>query len=307
MKINDLASQLTAKPYSALRLFVLVFASVILAGCANLEAVRDFTDSSARLTAYKDVTERYTKSGERRYAEIPLGLAFDTLRTSVTATVAEMRLQKPDLLKLHNVATGYMASLAALAGEDAYDLSGDLDKVVGSIAAIPALGINTDHATAFSNIAGKVVSWIAAAKQAKDVRTMVMTYGADMDKLLEAMSLAATSYMGVLVQERDSIDSFEEGRRAPWQPQKEDKRTPEEMRRADLVLQLSRRSEALWKKDVDDAVKAADSAKAGISVVRAGHQAMLKNIDRLENKEVVAILKKAASDLKDIRTDLKKL
>ncbi|QGJ17524.1 MULTISPECIES: hypothetical protein [unclassified Polaromonas] len=216
-----------------------------------------------------------------------------------------MKRQKDDLLKLHNAATGYMAALASLAGDEAFDISGDIDKVVGSIAAIPKLGITETHAKAFSGIAQKVASWILAAKQSKDVRTMVKAYGADMDQVLEAMEFAAKNYEGVLKNEASSIDSYQEARLAAWSP------TAEEMAQVNprrlLIVSLADRSGRLLSKESDDAVEAAKAAGKGVTTVREGHKEMLKNVDRLEAKDVVAQLKKAAAELKEIRSNLRKL
>ena len=287
------------------RLVALVVLTASATGCANLEAVRDFAGSSAKLTSYKDVTLRYVDSSNRRLLEIPDTDIFAAEAASIKETSADMKRQKDDLLKLHNAATGYMAALASLAGDETFDISGDIDKVVGSIAAIPKLGITEAHAKAFSGIAQKVVSWILAAKQSNDVRTMVKTYGADMDQVLEAMELAAKNYVGVLSNEASSIHSYQEARQAAWAPTAEEKAQVNSRRL--LVVSLADRSARMIAKESADAVEAAKGAGKGVTTVRDGHKEMLKNVDRLEAKDVVALLKKAAADLKEIRANLKKL
>jgi hypothetical protein len=288
------------------RLAAAVGCAAILAGCANLEAVRDFTASSARLTAYKDITERYLTSADRQLAEIPATAAFAVPRAKLLERQQATAAQKDSLIKLHNVTTGYMAALAKLAGEDTFDISGGIDQVAGAISAVPDVGINADHVAAYAGIVQKVASWALAAKQAKDVKEIVKAHGMSMDKLLEAMEVATVSYRGVLHNEREAIDSYQEGRVAAWKEVLPAETGTANTRR-ELVLAVSRRSYAVLAKEEADALKAAEDAAEGVTVVRKGHAEMLANVDRLDDKQVVALLKKAAADLKDVRSNLKKL
>ena len=130
-----------------------------LSGCANLEAVRDFTASSARLTDYKAVTERYFASVDHVLAEMPDTPDFTKDRNDTEALRRAQAAQKETLLKLHDTVTGYLAALARLAGDDTFDLSGSIDAVSGKLVLVPNLGIDSTHVDAYASIAKTVTSF----------------------------------------------------------------------------------------------------------------------------------------------------
>ncbi|MEO8936677.1 MAG: hypothetical protein ABI277_09865 [Burkholderiaceae bacterium] len=299
--------------YRIARLRVAVALVAGLTGCANLEGVRDFTASSARITAYRGVTDRALASPDYVLLEFPAGPAFDAFRAAAEADRLKAPQRKEALLKLQSVATGYMAALAKLAGDDSFDLSGDIGKVSGQIALIPDLGITAAQVSAYTTLAQTVTNWATAAEQARDVKALVLQYGEPMDTLLHGMETATAAYIGILKNEQGAVLAIEQSRQAFWQvPLKADgdPRSNEGIalaNRRDAILALSRRSYAQTAHEEADAIAAAQQAARGVRIVRTGHAEMLKNIDRLDNRDVVALLKKAAADLKAIRSNLKAL
>jgi len=274
--------------------------AALLCGCVNLGPVREFAGSSARLTGYQGVTERYVTSADRQLADLPPGKSYDPLRTKLQNLRTISARDKDTLLKLHATTTGYMAALALLAGEDAYSVSGELGKVSDAIAASEALHIDAGHVQAYSNIAQRVVDWALAAQQAKDVKRMVKRNGQDMDKLLEAMELATQAYGIVLRDEANSYDARSELREAAWMAELkgDSELTPA---RRDAVVTLLRRTARIDKAAQADALKAQQAAADGIAQVRAAHSELVRNVDRLDDKQLQTTLRKAAADLKSIR------
>lgn len=277
-----------------------------LPGCANLGAVREFSATSAQLTGYRDVTQRYVGSAERQLANLPTAKAYDSPRQNLVQLQADSQRQKASLLKLHDVGTGYMAALAKLAGEDSYRIDADIDAVSGAIEAAPQLGIDAEDAAAYARIASTVSSWILAAKQARDVRRMLKAHGQDMDRLLAAMQRASVSYQGVLTQEQQTAAAIQQARLAVWQQPKPGESAAESMRR-DAVLATLRQTYAPVADSQAQAVQAAAAAAKGLAQVRDGHRAMLGEADRLQSKQLQALLKQAVADMKTVRGQLDSL
>lgn len=277
--------------------------AALLCGCVNLGPVREFAGSSARLTGYQGVTERYVTSADRQLADLPPDKRYDPLRTKLQNLRTISARDKDTLLKLHATTTGYMAALALLAGEDAYSLSDELGKVSDAIAASEELHIDASHVQAYSNIAQRVVSWALAAQQAKDVKRMVKRNGEDMDKLLEAMELATEAYGIVLRDEAKNYDTQSELREAAWTAELkgDSELTPA---RRDAVVTLLRRTARIDKAAQADALKAQQAAAEGLAQVRAAHSELVRNVDRLDDKQLQTTLRKAAADLKSIRQSL---
>lgn len=274
--------------------------AALLCGCVNLGPVREFAGSSARLTGYQGVTERYVTSADRQLADLPPDKRYDPLRAKLQNLRTVSARDKDTLLKLHATTTGYMAALALLAGEDAYSVAGELGKVSDAIAASEDLHIDAGHVQAYSNIAQRVVDWALAVQQAKDVKRMVERNGEDMDKLLEAMELATQAYGIVLRDEAASYDARSELREAAWTAELkgDSELTPA---RRDAVVTLLRRTARIDKAAQADALKAQQAAADGLAKVRAAHSALVRNVDRLDDKQLQATLRKAAADLKSIR------
>lgn len=287
--------------------FALLFALFAIVstgmGCANLGAVRSFAATSSQLTGYREVTERYVGSADRQLANLPAGKLYDPARKELQALKQSSEQQKDSLLKLHDTATGYMSALAELAGEDAYSLNADIDKVSGAITAAPELGIGAEDVAAYGKIAKLVSSWALAAKQARDVKAMLKTYGDDMDRLLGAMQRAARSYEGVLQQEKASADSIQMLRLTVWKQPKSGDGLLDEARR-DAIVAMSNNSYAGIAEQQAKALQAAAAASQGLAQVRSGHAAMLKDADRLKSKQLQALLKQAVADMKTVRAQL---
>jgi hypothetical protein len=283
-----------------------LLAALSAAGCTNLSAVRDFAATSAELTDYKVVTNRYVTSAERQLAEVPPSDAFKGTRQALEAFKATANNDKASLMKLHAATTGYMAALAGLAAKDAYTLSPEIDQVTGAIAESERLNINADHVKAYGNIAKRVASWATAAKQARDVRRMVETYGSDMDKLLEAMQIATAAYGVAFRDETNNTAGFDRARAAAWQFKLpgDSEVTPE---RREVVATLLRRSTTAERAAQADATKRQEMAAAGLAKVREKHAQLMENVDRLKAKEVQVLLRQAAADLKAVRKNLAQL
>ena len=283
-----------------------VVAALLAGGCTNLGAVREFADSSARITAYRTATEGYLDSADRQLAELPPAARFDATRRHLQELKAVTAEERATLLKLHATTTGYMKALARLAGDDAYSIASGIKQVSGAIRASDALGIDASHVRAYDNIARRVSDWLLAARQARDVRQLVSENGADMDKLLEAMQRATDAYGIMLEQEIAAYDALADYRRAVWAAELpgDAALTPE---RREVIAILLLRSELADREAQRQARKAQRAAARGLERVRQAHAEMLRNVDRLDADQVQELLRAAADDLKSIRESIEAL
>ena len=283
-----------------------VLSAAVTGGCTNPGPVRDFADSSARLTGYRAVTQHYVDSADRQLADLPDDKRFDATREHLQALKKITARDKATLLDLHATTTGYMQALAQLAGGDAYSIPPEIKKVARAIQASESLGIDAGHVRAYDNIAERVTDWALAARQARDVKQMVTQNGADMDKLLEAMQLATQAYGIVLEQEIQSSQLVADYRQAQWSAELpgDAALTPE---RRETIAMLLRRAALADRSAQQQALKAQRAAARGLDRVRQAHEVMLRNVDRLSSKQVQDLLRQAADDLKSIRRSISEL
>lgn len=286
-----------------LRVVLVLVAAWACGACANLEAVRDFAATSSRLTAYRQATAHYAGTADRQLADTPDTPEFSAIRERQRALDKQLAAQQKSLLALHHAATGYMRALARLAGDDSFELSGDMNLLGNAIEDMPALGVNTEHVQAYSKLAASFTDWALAARQAGHVREMVQRHGDAMDKVLEAMAFAVGNYQRVLRNERAALDAEAELRRAAWQ-----RLLPGEAGQADtrrlLVLQLAQRSDAMVTREQQQADALVRRAVRGVEWVRTGHDAMRRNLDRLDGPQLAEVLRRCASQLKEVQAQM---
>jgi hypothetical protein len=276
-----------------------------LGGCANLDAVRDFSATSAQLGGYREVTRQYLSSPGRRLREIPPDPLFAEQKASIEATTRDIAAQKESLATLQSLASGYMTALATLAGDDTIEISDEVDKVSGAVRAFPDLGISAAHVDAVGALARTVTRWTLAARQARDVKTLVQQYGEPMDAVLEAMESVLRSCDGVLRQEHASIEAYNEAKLAYWaRPSEAEAASPELSRRHLLVRTLAQRSWDLIQAEQRRVDAAVAAARKGVAAVREGHRVMRENIARLSSAEMKGLLRQASADLRAARSQI---
>jgi len=306
------------------RIGLLLFVAAALGACGNLQAVRDFSEQSANLAAYKEVTNKVVSNPATLLQYAPRTAKFEPERKALEADAKARALRSDSLLKIHDVVTAYMGSLANLAGEETYSLSSSISKVEGALVAAPELGIKPETVSAFAKIASTVSNWITEAIQVKEVKAMVSKHGESMDQMLAGMEDVSASMLAILEEDEKKVVSYAEHSEGgfsfelgPEQPppdsltgaareRYEGQRSIARLRR-DAAGLLVARSNAAMKAEQRTAVTSAQAALAGVQVVRAGHTEMRKNVDRLTDQQVAALLRRLAADLQAIRANLKKL
>lgn len=288
------------------RCAALIALTLVVSGCTNLAAVREFAATSASMTSFQGATMQYVDSAERQLTDLPADRRFDATRQNLTSLRSITAQDRDTLLRLHATTTGYMSALAQLAGEDAYALTPDIQNVSGAIQASSALGINAAQVGAYANIVQRVSDWGLEAVQARSVKAMVERNGTDIDKLLEAMQRATTTYGTVLDQEIASYELISDYRAAQWAAKLpgDNSLTSERREVIDALLRRSARADLA---DQREARRTQLAAAAGIDRVRKAHQLMMQNADRLRSKDMQRPLRQASADLRSIRQSLSTL
>lgn len=274
-----------AKINSVLALLLLL----VFVGCANLKAVRDYAGESARLSSYTDLTTRFRDTYGREEPYL-----FGEASLEAQANDKRRKAAYGDLLKIHQSITLYMQTLAMLAGEDAFDLSKNIDSLAGGIKSYPDFGIENRHVDAVSNITKVITKWITASYQQRAVETMVEEGDTDLQTALDGMKALVRFYRKTNENERKAVLGLFDVE-IPYLEASKDK----------LLTAIARAHLQSKKTEYANAENKYIEAEKGITFVSEGHTKILKNIDKLSKDEIKDLISKISKDIKTIRENLK--
>ncbi|HBI47776.1 MAG TPA: hypothetical protein DDX93_03540 [Smithella sp.] len=272
------------------RTFVL-FLVIVLAGCANLKEVRDYAGESAKLSAYTELTTRFRDTYEREQPYL-----FGEADQQAQDNDKRRKAAYDDLLKIHQRVALYMQTLAALAGENAFDLSKQIDSLSGGINAYPDFDINDKHVDAFSNIAKVIAKWITSAYQEHAVRDMIKEGDAPLQTTLQGMEALVRCYKKTNENERKTVLGFFDVEITFADSPKD--------RLLTVLARAHVQSKTLEYKNVELKY---NEAEKGIKSIADGHRKLFENIDKLYNEEVKTMISNFAKDIKTIRENIQKI
>jgi len=270
--------------------FALVLA-LFFFSCSNLKGVRDFANESAQLSAYTELTTRFRDTYQREQPYLSGEadrLAQENDKKRKAAYV--------DLLKIHQKVTLYMQTLAKLAGENAFDLSKQIDALGAGIRAYPDLGINEEHVNAAAKISRVITKWITAAYQEQAVRSMVREGDPHLQTVLDGMMGLVRYYRKTHENEKNTVLGLFEVE-IPFADSPKDR----------VLATLARAHMQSKKTEYLHAQRKYDEAEKGIRSIATGHKELLENIDKLSVDEVESMISTFAKDIKSIRESLQKL
>lgn len=259
-----------------------VFVVLYLAGCANLQPVREFANASAELSGYTQLTNRFNTTYERERLYIS-GL----VDARAQENDKKRKAVYDDLLKVHRTATLYMQTLAKLAGEDTYDLSGEINGIAGGIKAHPEFGISAAQVDAVANISNLISKWATAGIQEDAVKEMVREGDASFQHLLDGMTNLVRLYAKTNENEKRTILGFFEVELLYAD-------TPKDK----LLATLARVHEDSKRREYEQAKHLFLNAEQGIQKVSEGHTKLLKHLDDLSGDDLKASLKVLTKDIK---------
>ena len=272
----------------ATRMIAVLLVTLSLVGCANLNAVRDYADESAQLSAYTELTTRFRDTYQREQPYL-----FGEAERLAQDNNKKRQAAYDDLLKIHQTVTLYMQTLAQLAGDDTFDLSHEIDALSGVIKMHPELGINAQHVDAATNIAKVVTKWITSSYQKQAVRKMIEEGDPHLQKILDAMVTLVRYYRKTNENEQKTVLGFFETE-IPFADPSQDK----------LLVALARAQLQAKTNEYRNAQLKYDEAEKGIKSIAEGHKKLLVNINKLSSDEVKAMISSLTIDIKTIRANL---
>lgn len=272
----------------AIRILHTLLLTLALAGCANLEEVRDYAGEAAKLSAYTELTTRFRDTYEREQPYLSgeaerLAQENDKNRKAAYA----------DLLKIHQRVSLYMQTLARLAGEDTFDLTPEIGALASGIKAYPDAGIEAKHVDAVANIAKVITKWLTSSYQVHAVRSMINEGDADLQAMLEGMAALVRYYKKTNDNERKTVLGFFE-MEIPYADAPKDR----------LLATLARAHVQVKTAEYQNVQLKYADAEQGIKSVAEGHKRLHENIDRLSHAEVKGMIGKFAKDIKAMRENL---
>ncbi|RJX33620.1 MAG: hypothetical protein C4531_05220 [Desulfurivibrio sp.] len=272
----------------ASRPLAVLLATLVLAGCANLQEIRDYADASAEFSAYTELTTRFRDTYQREQPYLS-GEAERLARDNDQKRQAAYA----DLLVIHQRVTLYMQTLARLAGDDAFDLSPQIDSLSAGIKAHPELGIDAQQVDAAANLSQVISRWLTASYQQRAVRSMITEGDPHLQKMLVAMLTLIRYYRQTSENEKNTVLGFF-AVEIPFADPSQDR----------LLLALARAQLQTRSAEYNELQRQYDAAEQGIRSMAEGHRQLLANLDRLSSAEARAMISKFAQDIKTIRENL---
>ncbi|MFN9030241.1 MAG: hypothetical protein ACK54C_02380 [Betaproteobacteria bacterium] len=260
-------------------------AAIVLSGCANLDAVRNFAQSSSALTSYPDAGAAYVESG-RQWTLLPAPAPLPDGRKPVT--LEERQQQVSASLKLQSALSSYFAVMAKLAGADAFTLDNELTSVASGLKGLPGQADNAAMIDTANNLLKLAVKYALMPVQQSSVRALVSEGGPPAMSLVDHLDRLAGDWQSQMVQDDTSMKNFLSLMAATKDANKS------------VEFLLSDRSQQFTVHAGTRQQRVA-SVRAGLKTIKSGHEAMVRDIDRLDGSQLQALLKQAVADLKQVR------
>lgn len=262
--------------------------SVALVGCANLKEVSDFASESAKFSAYTELTTRFRDTYEREQPYVS-----GSVQTKAKLNDKKRKEAYRDFVKIHQRVAVYMQTLAVLAGATTFDLSKEIDSLAAGIKSYPDLGITEKQVSAFSSLSKVIAKWISSAAQERAVREMLKSGDPHLQVLLEGMADLVRIYQKTNENERKQVLGF-------FEVEILYANTPK-----DKLLAVLAKAHLQSKSREYHLVNAKyTQAQNGIARLKAGHKALLENIDQLSSGETKTLIRMFSNDIKTIRDKL---
>jgi len=270
-----------------------VLLGLLLGGCASqgqisLLEVREFTDASAKLGGYAELSRRYRDTYER---ESPY-LSPQAERIA-RDTDARRRAVFDDFVAIQKTLVLYMQTLSLLAGDARYDLSGRIDDLGNGLKATTESGLKQRHVAAYTGMSRLLTRVIASGYQNRSVDSMVRDGDADVQALLDAMIVLTRIYEKTNENEKKTVLGIFNAE------------IPMSNRNSDRMLvtlaKVHLQNKTAEYKLIDRRYKL---AQQGLTKVAQGHQKMRENMDQLKSEETRRMLTGYVRDLNLIRDDL---
>ncbi|MCL6364831.1 hypothetical protein EXT60_11340 [Pectobacterium carotovorum subsp. carotovorum] len=268
-----------------------LFAVLYLTGCTNLQPVRDFANTSANLSGYTQLTDRFatTYERERLYITGPVDIAAQE-------NDKKRKAAYQDLVKIHQTAALYMQTLATLAGEDTYDLSDEIKSLAGGIKTHSAFGISAVQVDNVATVTTLISKWATAGIRERAVKEMVREGDAPFQALLTTMQDLVRLYARTNENEKNTVLNF-------FRLELQFADTPKDK----LLATLARVHEDEKRREYAQAQQLYLKTGQELQKVSEGHKMLLKHLDDLSGEDLKASLKALTKDIKKLSESVRTL
>ncbi len=264
--------------------------------CAPLSDVRQYSEQSAKLAAYKTLTDRFRSRYDREKAFV--GISLSCARPAIAEQYNQRRQAAyPDLVNMHDLMGSYMAILATLAGSDTFDLSKSIQGLGKSISEHPDLGISADRVQSYTQLATIVTGIVTRGVQQHAIGKTVIEADPSVQNLLQGMLDVLAAYDISNENERGCVVGYLMLAAA----------SPPTSSREALLTALAKNLAQEKDVEYDRIAAATEQAMQGIAAIKAGHTKLRENVSTLTSAELKTELERLTNEIGEARKALAKL
>jgi len=277
---------------------VILIGALFLTGCANLQAVREFSKTSAATADYRQIVTDYVGSPNRQKRYQP-----ERSAAQLKALADARAVQKPSLEGAQKVLVEYMAALGDLAADELPIVDNEIDALGNALEQAKFIGdadaaIKKETATAASTIVKVLSRAVLDHWRQSQVRQIIR----ETDQSLQTVVAGLREI--VLKDFTASLDTEAEAIRKYFEKPIADATSRNE---PDAVPPLAR---ILWLEHQDQLAmrrgKLAAYAEV-LTTIGKGHADLRTNIDKLDDEALKARLKQYAKNLQTLYKTVKEL
>jgi hypothetical protein len=188
-----------------IRLFTIVPLFAILSfGCANLSAIREFADASAKTAEYTRLVNDYVETPSRQLSYPGLRLS-ESQRQNVEERKKSRQAQKKELLLRQSIIEEYMDTLGELASDDVVTYDKEINRL--SEAVSTAKFMEAKEADAYSTLAKLILRASADAWRQGKLKQFIEDGNQPFQIAVQALiKIVEKGFAGDIKDERDFIN-----------------------------------------------------------------------------------------------------
>lgn len=255
-------------------------AALVLAGCVNLSAVRDFADEAKTIAAYKAVPADFVGTNVRMQALYGRAESQDRM--------APIKAYQNLFEERQAVLVKYMAALASLAGDDVTTYKQNIDDAAA--AAAKSGVFEKADADIFASVANLIAKGATDTARRNLLREIVTRCNPSIQRLTSAMAeTVRLDYEESLKREQIAANSLLSDASAPHNPG---------LTRLAGYMMLEHRA-ALAERQ-----KSAETFAAALLKIGEGHAYLAQNVGDFSAKEFITEIKGYQDDIKGLQRQL---
>lgn len=272
---------------------LIICLTVILAGCADLTAIRDFSKISADSAGFTKIVDDYAQSDDMQLAYMypPLEKSgeIDRLKNESKARADQAK----ELLNVLKAVESYMSALGDLASDQIVDSSTNIQKLMTEInAATPIDPKLSKSASAIASLVSKMITDGYRQRNLREAINEANPYIQDIDKSLAL--LLQKGFPLALRAEKTSVNDYYDY----WHNVALDHN---ELASIELIRIKKRDDTALF----DDKEHALIAYREVFRIIAAGHQMLFDKQQDFKNKALLATIKQYALEIRDTLKTIK--